>query len=109
MVIEPPNARPGDVVLLNFPELTARGVCFVLERVDGDGWAWTHFLVSVDLADSELRPWYDRDDEYGCIDVRIDGPGPDRILLPTNAETGDYRICTANTLANFCSRLEIVD
>jgi hypothetical protein len=109
MVIDPSNARPGDVVELNFPQLTARGVCFVLERLDGDDWEWTHFLISGDSAEPRLQPWYDRDEEWGCIDIRIDGPGPDGVTLPANAEPGDYRFCTANAITNFCSRVEILD
>ena len=44
---------------------------------------------------------------YGYPDAGIGGPGPDRVLVPEDAEPGAYRICTANAGDDFCAPLQV--
>lgn len=37
----------------------------------------------------------------------VSGPGPDEVLIPDVATPGQYRLCTANAVNNFCAETEI--
>lgn len=50
-----------------------------------------------------------RQSSVGWPDVGVAGPGPDRIEIPADAPTGEYRVCTANAREDFCAPIEIVE
>lgn len=62
-----------------------------------DGYGTEPTFVSVDDAEG-----------YGVEDIGIGGEGPDRLVVPDVAPPGAYRICTANSLENICTPIEIV-
>lgn len=103
----PDPATPGQVVELTFPRETMRGIAFVLEKRSGETWAWRYVLTS-SPADSQRDPaWSPANDHQGWEDLGVGGPGPDRVVIPETAESGDYRICTANAGDEFCTPLRI--
>jgi hypothetical protein len=53
--------------------------------------------------------WHRAGDEAAEVPaIGITGPGPDRVLIPPEAEPGTWRICTGNAGENVCVRIEIV-
>ena len=111
MTVTPDVAAPGDHVELTFPEQTERGVAFVLERAAGESWSTTHFLTSSTdgYGSAPTAVSVDAAEGYAWEDIGIGGPGPDRLVIPTDAVPGPYRICTANALENFCGEITVVD
>lgn len=106
MVADPSTARPGDRVAVRFPEHTDRGIAFHLERLDGDDWTTTHWMVS-DANGGEPATVPEGTDGFGWEDVGITGPGPDHIELPADLEPGSYRICTGNAVPDICTPLHV--
>lgn len=110
MTVTPAVADPGQHVELTFPLETGRGVAYVLELAVGDTWTTTHYLTSssegYDATPSAVSV-DSVDDYFGWEDIGIGGPGPDRILIPDDALTGPYRLCTANALENFCAEINL--
>lgn len=106
LVVEPDPASPGATVALRFPEETRRGVCFELDRRDGDGWT-TRYLLWSDANGGEPGSVPADTEGYGCPDVGVSGSGPDRIRLPAEVAAGRHRICTANAPDDFCAPIEI--
>jgi hypothetical protein len=107
IVADPPIAAPSEFVRLTFPEGTDRGILFALDAATGDGWDRRYMLIS----DANFgRPrWFlaSGDPDVAIEAIGIAGPGPDRILVPDVAPSGNYRICTANAAENFCVAIEI--
>jgi len=109
LVIEPTTAAPGDVVALTFPEETMRGILFVLDQRVGDGWVTRFYLRSNGPGAGWQMSWNAAGAAEGIAveDIGVGGPGPDHVPIPEPAEPGDYRICTGNAGADFCSPIEI--
>jgi hypothetical protein len=109
LVFDPPEAGPGDVVALGFPEETTRGILFVLDQRVGDAWVTSFLLTSDGPGAGWQREWWPVDAEGVAVpDIGVGGLGPDRVLIPEVVEPGDYRICTGNAGADFCAPIEIV-
>ena len=101
IVVEPEAAAPGEEVLLRFPTEMERGVPFYLSRWNEDSWEEPSFLLISDgggAYDCVVCPTYfELGQDWGWEDIAIQGPGPDRIVVPDTAVPGTYRACTANT------------
>ena len=110
MTVAPSDPEPGEQVELTFPQETERGVAYVLERAFGDRWSTTHFLTSsTDGYGGSPGAWaVDAAEGHGWEDIGIAGPGPDLIVIPVDASTGAYRICTANAHENICAEVTVV-
>jgi hypothetical protein len=108
MRVEPTEVRAGELAELHFPEETLRGEAFVLEERLLGSWRHRYWLKSA-LGESTVTPsWAPAEEDFDWDDVGIEGPGPDRILLPDSAEPGEYRVCTAGSRSSFCAGLTIV-
>lgn len=109
MEVTPDPAAPGETVELTFPEETSRGLGFVLERRLQDGsWHHVYFLTVSPAGRPDIPPqWSTAEERPGWDDLGVGGPGPDRAVIPETAEPGDYRICTANAVDEFCTPLRI--
>ncbi len=109
IVAEPSEIEPGDLVALSFPDETARGILFTLDREAPDGWRTLYFLTS-DGPGPGWEPTWTRAGGAG-LDVEaigVGGIGPDRVPIPEIAEAGSYRICTANAADVICAPIQIV-
>lgn len=106
LLVAPPAAAAGDIVPLMFPESTMRGVHFVLERRAGDSWNLVYHLIS-DANDGQPSAFRPNAEGMGIPDVGIGGPGPDRVLIPEDVDSGAYRVCTGNAGQNFCAPIEV--
>ena len=106
LVLDPATARPGQVVAMRFPEETARGIAFQLDRQAGDGWETVAWMTSDGNGDDPVTVPAGSDG-YGVVDVGVGGPGPDHVRLPVDVAPGTYRICTANAGDEFCAPLTI--
>lgn len=107
---DPRSASPGDVVALYFPqEDTARGLGFTLERLVGNRWAPAFDLHSDGGMFGHEPQWWPHG-QGGWEQIELSGAGPDRVVVPEDAEEGAYRICTAargSSLGSFCAPLVI--
>lgn len=106
MVVEPAEARPGQLVGISFPGGWDRGILFALEAQHGDGWDRRWMLIS-DASGGEPL-WFPPDAEVAIEAIGIAGNGPDHLLIPDIAEPGTYRVCTANASEDICAPIEIV-
>lgn len=107
LVLDAPEAEPGQLVAMRFPEGTSRGVAFQLDQRAGDAWRPVAWMTS-DGNGGEPVTVPVSTDGYGVEDVGVGGAGPDHVRLPADVPPGDYRICTANAGDEFCTPLEIV-
>lgn len=102
---QPHIAAPGDDVDLLFPTEVNRGIGFTLERrTVGD---WTHQWSLTSDAGPPEPMVHPGTEDVDWDAVGIDGPGPDRVRIPDDAEPGSYRICTAISQENICASIEI--
>ena len=107
---EPATARPGQEVELYFPEETGRGIAYELDRQVDDGWETTHRMTAATADGGGVpRTVPVGTAGYGYPDIGVGGPGPDTVVLPDDLAPGDYRICTANAGADFCTPLTVED
>jgi hypothetical protein len=107
MVVEPAQARPGEVVAVSFPGGWDRGILYALDAQAGDGWDRRWMLIS-DASGGEPL-WFPGDEEVAVEAIGIGGEGPDHLLIPDVAEPGAYRVCTANAAEDVCALVKIVD
>jgi len=109
IVLEPATASPGDFVSVFFPDERTRGVHFVLESQRGDQWNHEYNLTS-DWQGTRA-PRSQKIEPTGTTwaveDIGFGGPGPDVIQIPTDAASGEYRVCTGNTRPNICALITI--
>ncbi len=110
ITLVPSPASAGDLVSILFPDERNRGVHYVLESHKDDTWNLEYHLVSD--WQGEKPPASQKVEASGTTwaipDIGFDGPGPDLIVIPADAEAGEYRICTGNTRPNICALLTIV-
>ena len=107
MVVEPAQARPGQVVAVSFPGGWDRGILYALDAQVVDGWDRRWMLIS-DASGGEPL-WFPGDEEVAVEAIGIGGEGPDHLLIPDVAEPGAYRVCTANAAEDVCAPVKIVD
>ena len=82
IVAEPSEIEPGDLVALSFPDETARGILFTLDREALDGWRTLYFLTS-DGPGPGWEPTWTRAGGAG-LDVEaigVGGIGPDPVPI----------------------------
>ncbi len=108
MVIQPAAAAPGEQLALRFPEETPRGIAFELHRRTDGRWVTTHWMNSDANGIEYAGTAPVGTDGFGSIDVGVGGPGPDRVALPGDIQSGEYRVCTANAGDEFCAPLTII-
>jgi hypothetical protein len=106
-------ANPGQTIEVRYPEETERGIAWVLEEKDGSIWHARYFLSATTGAyEGSGSPiwWAAGDGEgRGWVDIGIAGPGPDTLIIPDSIRPGTYRLCTANSLPNICTPLDIAE
>ncbi len=106
-------ATPGETIRIRFPQETERGIAWVLEEQDGDIWHARYFLSATNRAyeGSGSPIWWSVDDGEGrgWVDIGIAGPGPDALIIPDGIAPGRYRLCTANSMPNICTPLDIAE
>jgi len=108
MVIEPAETGPGAVVSATFPNGWDRGILYALEAAVEEGWERRQLLISD--ANGARPQWFSLGDDAVAVDaVGVGGEGPDRLVIPEIAESGSYRICTANAVENICAAIEIIE
>ncbi|WP_159801375.1 hypothetical protein [Arthrobacter zhaoguopingii] len=106
-------ANPGRTIRIRFPQETERGIAWVLEEQYGDIWHARYFLSATTGAygGSGSPLWWSVDDGEGrgWEDIGIAGPGPDTLIIPDSIRPGKYRLCTANSMPNVCTPLDIAE
>lgn len=104
-------ASPGETIEVRFPQETDRGIAWVLEEQDGNDWHVLYYLTAaINKNDSFGSPsWWSVDDNEGkgWPDIGVNGLGPDTIEIPDSIDPGTYRLCTANSVDNICTSLDI--
>lgn len=110
MTITPASAEPAQEVELTFPGTSERGIAFSLSQWSDGDWEVSYYLTSDWGKPGEHQPtwWPVEDNENrGWEQVGISGAGPDRLLIPDTAASGDYLLCTANALDEACAQITI--
>lgn len=104
-------ARPGETIEVRFPQETDRGIAWVLEGQNDDDWSVLYYLgAALENNNSFGSPsWRSADDNEGIAwaDIGVSGPGPDTLTIPDSIDLGTYRLCTANSIENICTMLDI--
>jgi hypothetical protein len=106
MVVEPAQARPGQLVAVSFPRGWDRGILFALDARAGDGWDRRWMLISDGSGGEPL--WFPSGEDVAVEAIGVAGRGPDHLLIPDVADPGTYRVCTANAGEDVCAPVEIV-
>jgi hypothetical protein len=104
MTITPSTAKPGAEIELTYPAGYSRGIAFSLAHPDGTG------LYTLTAAFRSAPPTWWHVGETGktaLVDVGIQGPGPDRLVVPDAAADGTYLLCTANASVKACALLTV--
>ncbi|WP_224278604.1 hypothetical protein [Nocardioides lacusdianchii] len=110
MTVTPATAAPGESVALRFGSERVRGVAFTLSRWTGKDWVVNQYLTSDWGEPGTHEPtWWRADDteRRGWPDVGVVGTGPDNVVVPDDAPTGDHLLCTANSLDRACVILQV--
>jgi hypothetical protein len=106
ITVTPATARPGATVALTFPDEAGRGIAFQLAKATEPSKV-LYYLTS-DWGRGTHKPtWWAAGDNGGWVDVGINGPGPDHVVVPDTAEDGTYRLCTANAASQVCGLLTV--
>lgn len=106
MTVTPATPAPGTIVEVTFTEEHFRGVAWNLDRRDGDDWT-TRFWLASDANGGQPTAVPVGTEDFGVDDVGVGGTGPDGLLVPGDAEPGEWRLCTANAAENVCVGLEV--
>ena len=107
ITLQPTTATPGDLVSVYFPDERGRGVHYVLESSQGDRWNLEYHLTSDWAGERQPTSQKATESTFAIESIGFEGPGPDIISIPAEAEPGEYRICTGNSRPNICARLTI--
>ncbi|GAA5105883.1 hypothetical protein GCM10023339_02210 [Alloalcanivorax gelatiniphagus] len=110
MTVAPAAATPGQQVALHFPVDSQRGIAFSLSRWSDGQWNETYYLTSDWGTSGDRAPswWTVEDSENrGWEDMGVSGAGPDRVLVPDTATSGDYLICTVNAPHEACAQVTV--
>jgi hypothetical protein len=105
------TVHPSEYVYLQFPKATLRGIGFVLEPQVEGSWDARYWLVSDASGGTDSEPSWQpvaSGSGFAIEDIGIGGVGPDAVQIPDSAPPGEYRICTANAVNNFCAPIEVV-
>ncbi len=106
MQLEPTELQPGETFVAHFADSNGRGGCFLLFPWDGSGWGEPEYQLISDA--NTGRPLAVLIDEnHGCDDYGVEGPGPDGFLLPDDINEGPWRICTENAADKACAQLTV--
>lgn len=105
--LERTQVTAGEQLEIFFPKESIRGVHFALEARDDSGWDLRHHLLSDWGGERNPQSFPAGSPTFAVEDVGIGGPGPDTVVIPHDAEPGEYRICTGNMRDNVCALLTI--
>ena len=107
MQIEQRAYEPGDRVSVRWPSEDLRGVAYSLDLWTGQEWD-TRYYIGATKKPTSSPAWWDADEKgRGWPDIGIGGPGPDLAVVPDTAESGTYRLCTANARRQSCALLTV--
>ena len=112
MTVTPASAAPGQQVALRFSSAEVRGIAFSLSTWGGEGWTTSYYLTSDWGSPGSHDPaWWgvDNSEGRGWVDIGIDGPGPDHVVIPDDAPAGAYLLCTANSIDEACALVTVTD
>ncbi|MEU4190416.1 hypothetical protein AB0E69_00805 [Kribbella sp. NPDC026611] len=108
IVVTPETAKPGQIVALTFPRSSPRGVAFQLAKESESSTVLYYLSSDWGQPPAGHRPtWAKPADGFGWPDVGINGPGPDRVVVPETIADGRYRLCTANARPQVCGLLTV--
>lgn len=110
MKVQRRSYSPGDLVKVRWPEENMRGIAYGLDRWTGADWKPTFYISAVTegyRSKGEPIWWSVADDGHGWHDIGILGSGPDIAVVPEVAESGTYRLCTANSPRVSCAIVEV--
>lgn len=104
ILLNPVEPQPGMEIAATFGETNSRGGFFFLFQWDGSEWGEPIYLLESDA--NGRRPSSIRVGEGGDMaDYGVEGPGPDRLVLPSDLEPGYWWLCTANARDRACAPL----
>lgn len=113
LVVGSPARAPGEQFEVTFPAETMRGTAWVLEEPDGSSWNLRWFISAAPESHEGFTApsWWAYEDweGKGWTDVGVGGPGPDLLVIPDETRPGTYRLCTANSVDNICTEVDVVD
>ena len=110
MTVTPATPAAGESVALHFGSERVRGVAFTLSRWTGKDWVVDHYLTSDwgEPGTHELTWWRADDTERRAWpDIGVVGTGPDHVVVPDDAPSGDHLLCTANSVDEACVILRV--
>lgn len=106
MTITPATVAPGAQIGLTYPAHYGRGIAFSL--ADPADEKKVSYYLSAGLRGSKPAWWSAADSAgRGWVDIGINGPGPDRLVVPDTAADGTYLLCTANATKKACALLTV--
>ncbi|MEU4606708.1 hypothetical protein AB0F43_27320 [Kribbella sp. NPDC023972] len=107
VTITPDTARAGATVALTFPDAMGRGIAFQLAKATEPS-KILYYMTSDWGQPAKHKPtWWAYGESRGWVDVGINGPGPDHVVVPDTAEDGTYLLCTANAARQVCGLLTV--
>jgi hypothetical protein len=107
MTITPSTAAPDAEIGLTYPAGYGRGVAFSIAD-PADEKKILYYLGSPTNPRSKPSWWSAADSEgRGWRSIGINGPGPDRLVVPTTIADGTYLLCTANAATKACALLTV--
>jgi hypothetical protein len=92
MTIDPPAARPGEWVTLNFPD-GGHGTNFTLETWTGSDWELSYYLVAYSMSGRGFAKSWWRVGDPGGVMPQPFGMPTERVIVPPVAAAGVYRLC----------------
>lgn len=93
MMVDPASPTAGEHVEVRFPDEPLRGLRYVLEHWTDDSWEPLYTLRAGNNGSGDATWWPVAEDRpIGAIGIV--GPGPDLVVIPSDAESGTYRLCT---------------
>ncbi|MEU4392035.1 hypothetical protein [Kribbella sp. NPDC023855] len=105
MTITPATAAPGAEIALTYPAGYGRGIGFELAQ-PGDGKPLYYLIAG---RGAKKPTWRSVANAEGLVipDIGIQGPGPDRLVVPDTAADGTYLLCTSNASDKACALLTV--
>lgn len=109
MIAEPSAVTAGATVSLRFPQGNERGVGYILTRQGPGMSSPTYYLTSstTGYRAGERPTWSTSMRDPGWETVGIQGPGPDEVIVPDVAASGEYTLCTGNAAIETCADLSV--
>lgn len=109
MELEQRTYRPGEEFKVRWPKKTLRGVAYSMDQWTGGDWQPAFYVsATTPEAPPSFGPrWWPVDGSGAWHDIGLGGTGPEVAVVPDLAESGTYRLCTANAPRLSCALLEV--